>query len=110
MYNLRIYKDFQFPRYLQILPAESQSVMMPEKNSKGDVIGHKPGRLTTSGFIDIVTIPDNKVNVGDSLQLPWSVIKVESIEETRPARGDYFDKSAIWMRLKFSIIKSLVNA
>jgi hypothetical protein len=84
--------------------------MMPERNSKGEVIGHKPGRITTAGLIDVVTIPDHEINVGDSLQLPWSIIKVESIDDSRPARGDYVGKSAIWMRLKFSIVKSLINA
>jgi hypothetical protein len=84
--------------------------MMPEKNIKGEVIGHKPGRITASGYVDVVTIPDKVISVGEQLQLPWSIIQVESIEKVRPAKGEYLDAGVTWMRLKFIMVKSLVNA
>lgn len=110
MHNLVAYKDFHYPRFLQIIPAESQQVMMPERNLKSEVIGHKPGRITGKGLIDIVTISGHEIKIGDQMKTPWSVLRVEEIVESRPPRGEYPDKTAIWMRIKFTMVKSLVNA
>jgi hypothetical protein len=109
MRNLVIYKDNQFPRYLQIIPSAAKEVLIPVLNMAGEVMRHEPGRQSSSGTIDIVTIPAEPIKAGDEFKTAISVIRIDSIAESRPARGGYLQQDVIWHRCEFTMIKSLLN-
>lgn len=101
--NLVVYKDNQFPRYLQIKPREAEAVMIPQYNHLQEVIGHKPGRLSKAGMIDLVTIPDQPVEVGDQFRTNISVIEITNIVDSRPAKGAFAVENVQWVRCEFAL-------
>lgn len=82
--------------------------MIPQYNIKNELIGHKPGRLSKAGTIDIVTIPDEPIEVGDQFRTSISIIQITNIWERRSPRGSYTIDNASWMRCEFVMVQKTI--
>lgn len=108
MRNLRVWQDGVYPLFLQILPKETEAVVAKDLYGTGKDTGKVyEARRSLSGVIDMVTIPDQPINVGDEFELPFSFIRITEVIDERPAKGNYSAKDVQWMRCGFEIAQRL---
>lgn len=94
-----------FPHYVNMIPAVMKTIIVKVKEFdkfNQPIMVDKEQRVLSSGIIDIVQDPAAPITQGENVLAVWQAYRIESIEETRPARGDwsFTDIQPEWIRCR----------